>query len=178
MGPAGQRRCVIGAAPSPTLVPDASRRVVEVRVEGNRRIEADAIRAVLQTRVGDRVRADLIALVRAYQATQAEVGEAFPRLLIEAARHPELQPALDVAWTNIGGLVQLVEHHRDRGALVAAPSLSILSALIGPLFVAGAFRRAQPGPPVEIDAQGHVERFLEGHGARPAPADESSTRSE
>ena len=50
-----------GAVAGEELVPEASRRVVELRIEGNRRIEADAIRALLQTRVGDRVRPRTIA---------------------------------------------------------------------------------------------------------------------
>jgi outer membrane protein insertion porin family len=50
-----------GAVAGEELVPEASRRVVELRIEGNRRIEADAIRAVLLTREGDRVRPRAIA---------------------------------------------------------------------------------------------------------------------
>jgi outer membrane protein insertion porin family len=40
---------------APELEPEASRRVIELRIDGNRRIEADAVRAVIHTRVGDRV---------------------------------------------------------------------------------------------------------------------------
>lgn len=50
-----------GAVAGEELVPEASRRIVELRIEGNRRIEADAVRAVLQTRVGDRLRPKTVA---------------------------------------------------------------------------------------------------------------------
>lgn len=111
------------------------------------------------------LRADLLGIVKAYQATQAAVGAAFPLLLVEAARHPELRPAFEAAWANIGGLLQILVHHQSRGTLRPEPPLAALSALLSPLFVAGLMGRAQPDRPVPIEPAAHVDGFLVGHAA-------------
>ena len=112
----------------------------------------------------DDVEADLRGLVEGYLETNRQVGAIFPQLLVEVSRHPELLPALEVAWENIGHLIGLIEHHQVRGSLHKENPLTALAALIGPLFVVEQFRRALPDPPT-IDVEDHVRGFLRGRGA-------------
>jgi AcrR family transcriptional regulator len=109
------------------------------------------------------VHADLVAVVEAYQQTHRQVGPVIPLLLVEAPRHPELRPALNVAFENIGGVVGIVAHHQASGALRPEDPMATIAALLGPLFVAGMFAAVRPGAS-PVDAEAHVRGFLEGRG--------------
>ncbi len=112
------------------------------------------------TATGD-VEADLRNIVSSYLETNRQVGAIFPLLLVEASRHPELRPALDVAWENVGYVIRTIEHHQARGNLQKENPLTTLAALVGPLFVVGMLGKAHPDPPM-IDVEGHVRAFLHG----------------
>ncbi len=107
------------------------------------------------------VEADLIQIVKSYLETNEQVGVVVPLLLMEASRHPELLPVLDIAWENMGFPIRVLEHHQARGALQEGDPFTMLIALIGPLFVVGMFRGVHLELPV-IDIEGHVQAFLHG----------------
>jgi hypothetical protein len=105
--------------------------------------------------------ADLGNIVRSFLETNRQVGAIFPLLLVEVSRHPELRPALDVAWENVGYLISTLKHHQARGALQRENPLNTLGALVGPLFVTGMIQKVDPDPPT-IDVEEYVRAFLHG----------------
>ena len=104
---------------------------------------------------------DLLRIVEAYRETQRQVGDVFPLLLLDIARHPELRPALEVAMENIGFALRVVEHHQAAGALRQGAPFQALNALIGPLFALGLFGGAT-GIALPLDPESHVRAYLEG----------------
>ncbi len=122
-------------------------------------LERVPIRALRPT---EDVQADLVAIVEAYLQTHLQVGALLPLLMVEVPRHAELRPVLEVAWTNVGALRRVVEHHQARGALRAEPPLQAVTALIGPLFAAGMFASAQPDLVAEVDIEAHIRGYLGG----------------
>jgi AcrR family transcriptional regulator len=125
------------------------------------RLEQVPLRRVTAT---DDLRADLVRVVQAYLETLSEVGAVFPLLLVEVPRFPELGPVLEVGWTNIGAVVQVVVHHQQRGALRSESPRTAVMALLGPLFVDGLARQAQSDPLPQVDPEAFVESFLRGRG--------------
>ncbi len=124
------------------------------------RLEAVPLRTLAAT---DDLEADLVTIVQAYLLTQEQVGALLPMLLVEVPQHAELRPALDVVWTNIHGVSQIIAHHQERGALQHEPPLLTVSALIGPMFAVGLARRAQMVElPLRVDVAAHVRGFLGG----------------
>ena len=110
----------------------------------------------------DDVEADLRHTVETYWKTQQLVGPIFPLLLVEASQHSELRPALKIAWENNGFMIRMLEHHQDRGTLQKENPLTMLASLIGPLFTAGLFLRAQLPVLPTLDVEEHVRKFLHG----------------
>lgn len=133
-----------------------------VRVALVAQLEGVPLRTLAAT---DDLGADLSRVVEGYLETYRQIGAVFPLLLIEVARHPELRPALGAAWTNVGALLEIVAHHQARGALREEPPLLTMLSLIGPLFVIGLVRQAQPDLPVEVNVEAHVQAFLHGRAA-------------
>ncbi|MCP3919646.1 MAG: TetR/AcrR family transcriptional regulator [bacterium] len=137
------------------------------RYGGKPQLLVSAIRQPLQNvplrtmTATDDVEADLRHIVESYLETNRQVGAIFPLLLVEASRHPELRPALEVAWDNVGYVIRMIEHHQARGTLQKEPPLTTLAAFIGPLLVTGMLRKAHPEQPM-IDVDGHVQAFLHG----------------
>jgi AcrR family transcriptional regulator len=115
-----------------------------------------------QLQATDDVRHDLLAIVDAYLQTHQQVGNVFPLLMIEVARHPELLPALESGWVNVGAVVQIVAHHQARGALREEPPMNAANALLGPLFVQLLMAQAQPDRIGAVDITSYVDGFLRG----------------
>lgn len=139
------------------------------RFGGKAELVLAALRAALQAvplrglRPSEDLEADLLRVLEAYQQTYAQVGAVFPLLMVEAARHPELRPALDEAWTNLSAVFAIFAHHQARGALREEPPLVAANALLGPLLAMGLFAQALPGRPLPpIDPAALVRGFLEG----------------
>lgn len=141
--------------------------------------KADLVCAALRARLervplgslvaADDLEADLVRVVEAYWETYRQVGAVIPLLLVEATRHPELRPALEVAWTNIHAVARIVAHHQARGRLrQESPFLAVL-ALVGPMFVVGLARQAWPELPLQTDAEAHVRGFLQGRAGEDSP---------
>jgi AcrR family transcriptional regulator len=116
------------------------------------------------TITGD-VELDLKNIVESYLETHQQVGAVFPLLLVEASRRPELRPALEVAWENVGFLIRTIEHHQAQGTLQREDPLTLLASLIGPLFVFGIVGRMHPDVPT-IDVEDQVRAFLHGRAGR------------
>ncbi len=116
----------------------------------------------------DELEADLVHIVEAYLQTYRQVGAVFPLLLVEAARNPELRPALEVVRENIEVVVGIIAHHQARGSLREENPLTTAMALLSPLFVAGLTQAALPELPLAIDTAAHVRGFLAGRGVRGA----------
>jgi len=113
----------------------------------------------------DDLNADLLCIVEAYQETHRQIGAVIPLLLIEASRHPELRPALEVTRENIGFLTRVIEHHQASGALQKEEPLVSLTRLLGPLFALGLFHGAGSATP-PLDPERHVRAFLHGQASR------------
>ncbi len=113
---------------------------------------------------------DLLLIVEAYLETNARVGAVIPVLLVEAARHPELAPALQTVWENLSPMLGIIERHQASGALQRESPLATMAALIGPLLAMGMFRQANPGQSLfDADAQHHVRCFLQGRAGSSGP---------
>lgn len=128
------------------------------------RVLADTSFARVETT--DDVRADLIALVRAYAQTVQTYGGAVMTLLTEASRHPELREAMAALMPNLLNAARLVEAHQDSGHLAEGDPMQKVVMLIAPQLVSSLWARAGaevPGP--EFDPDAVVAAFLNGHRA-------------
>jgi AcrR family transcriptional regulator len=116
--------------------------------------------------ITDDVKADLIALVRAYAETAQTYGGAVMTLLTEAPRHPELREAMAALMPNLLNAARLIEAHQDCGRLAQGDPMQKLVMLIAPQLVSGLWART--GTPVAgpgFDPESFVTEFLNGHRA-------------
>ena len=114
--------------------------------------------------VTDDVRADLVALVRAYTETAQLYGGAVMTLLTEVPRHPELREAMAALMPNLLNAARVIEAHQNRGRLTQGDPMQKLVTLIAPQLVSGLWARtgaAVPGP--RLDPDNFVTEFLNGH---------------
>jgi AcrR family transcriptional regulator len=107
--------------------------------------------------------ADLLAIVEAYTETNETYGDIIPILLIEMPRYPDLQGSFNTPWRNIQTILKTIQRYQEQGLLKNESPLASLSALIGPILVSQMLRHAKLNLPVpDIDAQAHVDAFLQG----------------
>lgn len=115
---------------------------------------------------GDDVRADLIAIARAYLETRETYGDAVATLLTDVPRHPELRTSVPALLPNLQRAAAVIATHQERGALTAGDPLQKVIALIAPLLVEGLWRRMDAGiAPPPFDPEAVAEAFLRGHAA-------------
>jgi len=116
------------------------------------------------TETGD-VRADLRAIVDAFDATRRAYGGVVTTLLTEAPRYPDLAPALGALVPNLENVGRILAFHQAEGHLIAENPRQQLALLLAPLIAAGLWQRA--GGPLEfgVDPAGLVDGFLNGHAA-------------
>jgi AcrR family transcriptional regulator len=107
--------------------------------------------------------ADLLAIVKAYVATNAKHGDIIPILLVEMPRYRELRRALRTPWANLQGIIGILQRYQRQGLLRNELPLGALSALIGPILIAQMLHHAEPQIPVPpLDLRAHVSSFLDG----------------
>lgn len=107
--------------------------------------------------------ADLLAIVKAYIATNATHGDIFPILLIEASRNADLQSTFAAPWKNIQTIIEIIQQYQIQGMLRNESPLLSLGALIGPIMVMGMVRRSTLNLPLPaIDPLTFVGSFLHG----------------
>lgn len=112
----------------------------------------------------DDLRADLTALVEAYEATYRAYGGAVMTLLHEAGRHPDLRRVLAVLMPNIENAAKIIAGHQAKGRLRPGDTRQMVAFLIAPVLASGLWERAGATPLVrQFDAALVVERFLDGH---------------
>ncbi len=134
---------------------------------------AEAFRHVLartdfaELQVTGDVRADLVDVIRRYEATNHAYGGAVATLLTETPRHPELRGALDALRPNMAGAAHVVAAHQARGAIGPGNPLQKVALLIAPLIASGLWLRAEVGMVEEpFDPEEVVDAFLDGHRPR------------
>ncbi len=114
---------------------------------------------------GDDLRADLTAVVEAYQRTNEAYGGAVMTLLTEIPRHPELRGAVAPLMTNLASAAQIIARHQRRGRISPGDPLQKVALLLAPLVAGGLWARTGVGvPAAPIDAVAVVDSFLTGHG--------------
>jgi AcrR family transcriptional regulator len=111
----------------------------------------------------DDVRADLVAIVSGYAATNRAYGGAVVTLLSEAARIPELRHAVSVLLPNMANAAQIIALHQQRGELAPGDPMQKVAMLLAPL-IAGALwaRTGIRIDATEIDSDTLVDAFLDG----------------
>lgn len=111
--------------------------------------------------------ADLVSIVHAYISTNEEHGSIIPLLLLEIARHPDLQRSFKTPWRNIQGAIAIIRKYQEQGLLSVESPLGCLGALIGPILTSQMFRQAGLDLPVPVvEAVAHVDAFLNGRRRR------------
>jgi AcrR family transcriptional regulator len=114
----------------------------------------------------DDVRADLAAIVDAYQKTYQAYGGAVFTLMAEVPRHPELRSVVSVLMPNLKKAARIIAQHQKQGRLRPGDPLRKLAFLIAPVMGAGLWART--GVKVDafaLDAATIVDAFLKGQGA-------------
>jgi AcrR family transcriptional regulator len=117
-------------------------------------------------RASDDTKADLLAIVTAYQETFQAFGGAVMTLMIELSRNEELQGATAAFMPNFLNAAQIIAVHQDSGKLNAGHPVQVLSILIAPMMVSGLMGRSKADlniPP--FSAESVVTGFLNGHQA-------------
>ena len=109
-------------------------------------------------------RADIYAILAAYQQTFLAYGGAVLTLLNEMPRHTELQAASQALTPNLQKAVNIIAGHQSKNRLRPGNPAHLLSILISPIMMSGMYSRAGSKmdiPPISIDqvAQG----FLDGY---------------
>jgi AcrR family transcriptional regulator len=119
----------------------------------------------------DDVRADLAAIVEAYDKTNRAYGGAVVTLLTEIPRHPELRGALSALTANLDSAARIIAGHQERGCIGPGDPVQKVGYLIAPLLAAGLWARSGTALGVwDFDPWAVADTFLDGHG--PAPADD------
>jgi AcrR family transcriptional regulator len=109
------------------------------------------------------LKADLLAIVKAYVETNETHGNIIPLLLIEMPRNPDLQGSFNTPWKNIQTIIKIIQKYQEQGQLKNESPLVCISALIGPILVSQMFRNANLNLPISTtDPQAHVDSFLLG----------------
>jgi AcrR family transcriptional regulator len=110
------------------------------------------------------VRADLVAIVEAYQKTYRAYGGAVVTLLTEISRHRELRPVVSVLMPNLQNAARIIAAHQDQGRIGPGDPLQKVALLIAPVMAAGLWART--GVKVDafkLDAAATADAFLDGH---------------
>lgn len=109
---------------------------------------------------------DLQGFVEAYIETNETHGDIVAVILTEIPRNPELRSLLHTPWSNLQGVMELLQRYQRTGKLEAESPLTALSALVGPLMISQMFRRANARVRVPVvDPRAHVAAFLNGRKA-------------
>lgn len=90
----------------------------------------------------DNLENDLIAIVSAYQDTFKTFGGAVMTLMIEAPRHPEIQPALAALQPNLKNAVKIIQTHQNSGSLSSGNPMQKLTMLLAPIMVQGIYDKS------------------------------------
>ncbi|MCH0567608.1 helix-turn-helix transcriptional regulator [Streptomyces sp. MUM 136J] len=118
---------------------------------------------------GGDVRADLAAIVHAYDMTNRAYGGAVLTLLTEIPRHPELRNALSALMPNLQNAARIIAMHQERGHVGPGDPLQKVVFLLSPLIATGLWDRSGAGTDTsELSPEAVVDAFLEGH--RPSPS--------
>ena len=110
------------------------------------------------------VKADLTAIVLAYQETYRADGGAVLTLMTEMARHTELRSAISVLMPNLKNAASIIAAHQHGGRIGPGDPLQKLGFLIAPVLGAGIW--ACTGVAMDafkLDAPTIVDKFLNGH---------------
>ena len=141
------------------------------KYSSKKQLVRQAIQAILEqsdfevaARYTGDLHADLLRVVKAYQASVQKHGQFFATLLPETTRTPELIEILDTPFNIFMRIANLLERYQAQGALRGEHPLHTLAALLGPLMNTNMMRAArieQTLPPMDLDL--HVEMFIDGH---------------
>lgn len=113
---------------------------------------------------GGDVRADLMAIVEAYEATYEAYGGAVLMLLAEAGRHAELRKVLAVLMPNLQKAAQIISAHQQSGKIGPGDPLQKVAFLIAPILASGIWVHAGAQTLIpRLDEALLVEHFLDGH---------------
>jgi len=114
------------------------------------------------TYTGD-LKADLYAILDAYEATNNEYGEIIPMVLLEIPRNPALRKVLLTPLANIKGLVSIISRYQNEGQLRKEAPLTTVNVLLAPILLNQMLSRANTDLPApSIDLHDYVEAFLNG----------------
>lgn len=109
------------------------------------------------------LRADLLAILKAYVTTVEMYGEIMPLILIEIPRHPELKNTLRTPLANIQGIMRILERYQNEGALRKETPLTSVNVLLAPIMVNEMYRRVHADlAAATIDLEEYVDAFLHG----------------
>ena len=107
--------------------------------------------------------ADLLGIVNAYLETNERYGNIIAIILLELPRNPDLRGSINTPWSNLQGIIKVLQKYQKEGLLKDEAPLTTISALLGPIMVHQMFRRAALDLPVPvIDSAAHVASFLHG----------------
>lgn len=114
------------------------------------------------------VTADLLRVVQAYQAAAEKYGQFFYLMLSEVPRYPELVEMLDVPFTMMSHVGELLARYQAEGVLQEEHPMHGVAGLLGPLISVNVIRAASPTAPLPpLDLSAHVAGYLHGR-IRPA----------
>jgi AcrR family transcriptional regulator len=125
------------------------------------RAEAAAFASEAVVYSGD-LRADLVRIVRAYDAVLKRRGRLAMSVLAELPRRPELGEVMAAPMAAVGHVAGVVGRYQSEGALGGEKPWDALVPLLSPVLLGSALRKLQPAIPEAFDAEAHVERFLTG----------------
>lgn len=108
------------------------------------------------------LKADLVAMVKAYQSLLDRNGSIVLDFLIEAPHNPVLARIGQTPGMAIQGAAILLARYQSQGKLRQGDPIVQVSALLGPLVMRHAVGRAQAGFDRAISAEGVVQTFLRG----------------
>jgi len=120
-----------------------------------------------ELRASDDTKADLLAIVIAYEKTFQAFGGAVMTLMLEMSRNDELKAASAAFMPNFSNAAQIIAFHQENGALREGNPAQILSVLIAPMMVSGMMERSKAALNIPaFSAEQIVNGFLNGHQAR------------
>jgi AcrR family transcriptional regulator len=113
------------------------------------------------------VRADLIAIVEAYAATNRAYGGAVATLLTDASRFPELRESLATLFPNMRKAGEIIATHQTAGRLVTNNPIDSIALLLAPEIAMGLWRRSGAAPfGSDLSPEHIVDSFLDGQAPR------------
>lgn len=112
------------------------------------------------------LQADLLAIVRAYAGASQRQSGLMMLIMAEVARYPELQEALQVPFRIVAHFGRTISRYQQEGRLKPGEPVLVVGALLGPVLVNTLLLSVATSLPIPpIDAEAHVDRFLQGHAA-------------